>query len=171
MDKTSPIIIVILTVLLGVMIFLYFTKETAAPDPFPGQAQENRFGPGNEEGGPKGRAPQERGKQILKELNLTAEQESKINELRQRDEETMRANKQAIENAKRKMESAINNPATSEEELRTLSNELEKARSEMKTARFDHMMAIRDLLTPEQRKKFTELQGPRPKNPRGHVTQ
>lgn len=158
MDKTfSPIIIVILTAALGAMILR----------PLPGRAEEGPFGPRNEGRGPEGRAfqgtaPQGGGRRILEELNLTAEQKSKINEYRERDKEAFKAKREAVQNARRKLEEAMDNPAAGEEELKNLFSEVAKARSEVEAARFESMLNIRALLTPEQRKKFTELEGPRP---------
>lgn len=147
MKKYSSFIpLAILTVLLGVMFYLYFTKNA---EPFRGPGAS---GPGAD--GP------DRMARMVSELNLTEEQQKKIKELRDQDKEVMEQKQAAAQETRKKLAEAMKNPSTTDEELRNLFNQADAARDALQTARFDDALAVRSLLTPEQIKKFKGPGGP-----------
>lgn len=96
------------------------------------------------------------GKGTFKELNLTNEQKEKLKNLRKEskddrkeDFQKMRAESEAF---RKKMASNA-----ADDELRKDFAEQQKKRSEFAKQRFEHMLKVRAILTPEQRQKFAEI--------------
>ena len=95
-------------------------------------------------------------KQVLEQLNLTPEQSQKINALHEQfhsDNETlfqeMRTNHQ-------EMRSLLASDA-SEEQLRQQHQKNQDLHQELGTNRFETMLQVREILTPEQRSQMAEL--------------
>lgn len=94
---------------------------------------------------------------LMKELDLTAEQKEKIKAERDKRKTEMKAAREKAKAAREKLREAFkaNAPA---DQLRTLKNEAQAAQTAMADARFEGMLALREMLTPEQRTKFNEFQ-------------
>ena len=95
-------------------------------------------------------------RQIFKQLNLSDEQKNKLKEIRSGQKEHMKALRTNKRELREKFHEAIrsNKP---EAELRKLHGELQAARNTFHTARFERLLSIRKILTPEQRIQFHEL--------------
>ncbi len=93
---------------------------------------------------------------ILKQLELTDEQKSKLKEIRKAHKEDKGSGKEEIIKLRESMKEKFVSNA-SEAELRTIHNQMKSFRSERNEKRFSKLMKIRNVLTPEQRKKFQEL--------------
>jgi Spy/CpxP family protein refolding chaperone len=96
--------------------------------------------------------------ELRKELHLTPEQVQKIKTIR---DEARNASKGQMETAqataKAFREALTSN--VSDDELRRLHTKMLDARRELMKSRFEGMLKIRQLLTPEQREKFQQLRG------------
>lgn len=87
------------------------------------------------------------------ELNLTAEQKEKMKQVHQTNHEAMRAKRKAMKEARESLQTSLQGTAT-DAELKKKFEDLEKLQSEFAKARFEKVLAMRAVLTPEQRQKF-----------------
>jgi periplasmic protein CpxP/Spy len=94
----------------------------------------------------------------LKNLNLSEEQRSQIQSLK-KGKNGSDGDRQALRQKRQELETALSNPSASRAELQKIHNELQKLRGEMAERRFNHMMQIREILTPEQRVEMAKLKG------------
>ncbi len=99
-----------------------------------------------------------KGMPMAEELDLTKEQKSQLKEMREKNREQHRARREAMDAAREEMEQALKSDA-SDKQLREKFEKLEKLQSEFAKERFDHILAIRAILTPEQRAKFRGMGG------------
>lgn len=90
---------------------------------------------------------------VMSELNLTQEQKEKIKAERQKRKTEMDAARDKAKAAREKLREGFKNNA-SNDQLRALRSEVQGAQMSLGNARFEGMLAIRDILTPEQRAKF-----------------
>lgn len=97
-------------------------------------------------------------KRMAKEMNLTAEQKEKFQELRKEGREEDKKHRDAMKAAREDLEKALRGNA-SEKELREKFAKLEKLQSEFAKFRFEKILSIRAILTPEQRAKFRGMMG------------
>lgn len=94
---------------------------------------------------------------ILKQLDLTEEQEAKLKTLRKAKKEDRGKNKGEMKELHEKMKAAFIN-GKNDSEVQALHTQIKAMKMEKMDKRFQHMMDIRSVLTPDQRKKFFELQ-------------
>lgn len=99
---------------------------------------------------------------VFEKLNLTPEQKSQMKTLREEMQRNVEKNKVAVAEAKAKFDSVLDGES-SDEVIRSAHTELVKQRNELETQQLEHMLKVRALLTPEQRKTFSSLR-PRGKN-------
>ncbi|MBL7665845.1 MAG: Spy/CpxP family protein refolding chaperone, partial [Bacteriovoracaceae bacterium] len=108
-------------------------------------------------------------KEMFEKLNLSAEQKTQLENLRKgdKDKEGMKAKRQQKKELRKKMDEAFAGNA-SKEELTKLHTEMQSLRTEADNARFQRILSIREILTPEQRKKFQELKAEKWKKFKSH---
>lgn len=94
---------------------------------------------------------------LMKELNLTGEQKDKIKAEREKRKPEMKAAREKAKAAREKLREAFKQNASADQ-LRTLKNEVQAAQTAAGDLRFEGMLALREVLTPEQRAKFNEWQ-------------
>lgn len=92
-------------------------------------------------------------KRIQSELNLSAEQNSKLEDLKDKAKFGTKEKRQAMEQCMQELEVLISGTA-SEAEVRAKFSELQKLEDAYAKARLEKILAVREILTPEQRKKF-----------------
>lgn len=97
-------------------------------------------------------------KKMKSELNLTAEQETKIKGIHQAAKENRKASKEKMKQAKKTFEELLKSNA-SEPEIQAAFMKLQELKNEKAKTRFTSMMAIRQVLTPEQRANFRPFKG------------
>lgn len=95
---------------------------------------------------------------MAKELNLTPDQKAKMKSIRQNGREEMKAKRDALFAAREDLENSLRGAAT-DEELKKKFEALQKIQQEMAQGRFEKVLAIRAILTPEQRAKFKSMAG------------
>lgn len=95
----------------------------------------------------------------VEKLDLSAEQKAKLAEIKKSFKDTVKPKRKAMRAANEEVRAAMEGNA-SDEEIRKKFDASKAASQEFQQARFDKVMAIRAILTPEQRAKF--------KVPRGH---
>lgn len=92
----------------------------------------------------------------LEALDLSEDQKTKLGEIREHSKEKKQVIKKKVRAAREQLQKAFFEDR-SESELKSLREVVKSARSEMGDHRFEKILAIRKILTPEQRKKFHEL--------------
>lgn len=98
--------------------------------------------------------------EMFKQLDLTPEQRTKIKELRQASREKMNSTRQAVATAHDNLRNGAAKADATPENLRVLHEDVIKAMSEMMRLRFEEMLSIRAILTPDQRAKFAKIAPP-----------
>lgn len=99
-----------------------------------------------------------RRKRWMKELNLTEEQQDKIKEVRKAHRPKMVAAREKKRDARKALTEAVKSGA-SNSDLKSKNEALIDANADYSRTRFGQMLAIRELLTPEQRAKFKGMRG------------
>lgn len=94
-----------------------------------------------------------RGGGWFKDLDLTKEQKQKLEAMRADSKDDRKDNREAMKTARKALAEAAKGDA-SEAQLRTLFNSLQDLHKKNATARFEKLLKIRAILTPEQRKKI-----------------
>jgi periplasmic protein CpxP/Spy len=102
------------------------------------------------------RLPKQQMGQLTKDLNLTPDQVRQIQKLRQDSQEKLKGRRQALEQAKQELAQLISSNASSDQ-IRQKRKQVRDIRQELEDFRFENGLAIRDILTPEQRVKLQQL--------------
>ncbi|MFN3454611.1 MAG: Spy/CpxP family protein refolding chaperone [Pseudobdellovibrio sp.] len=97
-------------------------------------------------------------KKIKKELNLTAEQKKQLKDSGGYSREDMKQKHTALREAQKSLEETLKSDA-SEEQIRAKFTELQTIQEDFAKARFEKILKIRSVLTPEQRAKFKNVIG------------
>ncbi len=131
------------------------TAAYAAPQSFGEQIiSQRRSGGGEEWAGKEG---------WLEQLNLTPDQEQEIEIIRERYQPQMQATRDQMRENMQRMGEMMSG-STSDNELRNQHNRILQARQEIGQMQFEQMLAIRNVLTPEQRAQFAQLMQERRQN-------
>lgn len=97
---------------------------------------------------------------IFKELGLSEDQMIKVKALRKEDRGLNKEVKRTIRANREKMKEVFAS-GSSDSELRTLHKEMKTLRNQRDDKKFEKMLKIRSILTPEQRVKFQKLKSKR----------
>jgi protein CpxP len=100
---------------------------------------------------------QKHAEQLQKELNLTDEQLAKVSEIRKDKWKDHKENKEKLKAEKEAFRAAMKDPKTSEEELTAKFENLQKLKNENQRKKFNMMLQMRSVLSPEQLEKFRAL--------------
>ena len=100
---------------------------------------------------------------MMKKLGLSAEQKEKLAELRKSQKGKSKELRESMKAARDKLEKALSTDA-SDSQLRAAHQEVQSAKSKLGDLRFEKILAIRSVLTPDQRKKFQEMKPKRGKH-------
>ncbi len=93
--------------------------------------------------------------QWLQELNLTPEQLKQLQAVRQQYNGQLSQKVQNLKQARQEMVELMSGTAT-DQQLRAKFDQIEALHQEVAKLRFDSMLAMRSLLTPEQRQQFAQ---------------
>ncbi len=94
---------------------------------------------------------------VIKELNLSKEQQDKLAEHRKAHRESMMKLRAALKEERLKLQEELKNPDFTEATVRPLVEEIKALQSEMIDLRVDGVFAVKDILTPEQFVKFQQI--------------
>jgi Spy/CpxP family protein refolding chaperone len=95
---------------------------------------------------------------MLQQLDLTPEQEAQITTIREESRDESEALKQKMRTNQQQMKSLLANDASSEE-LRQQHRQIQNLAQQIGDRRFEAMLQIREVLTPEQRAQMAQLTG------------
>jgi Spy/CpxP family protein refolding chaperone len=93
---------------------------------------------------------------ILQQLNLTPEQTRQVQEIRQRSMPKMQQTRQNLQQARQELDQLISSNA-SERQIQDKFRQVQSLKQEMATIRMENLLAIRAILTPEQRQQYNTL--------------
>ena len=91
----------------------------------------------------------------FQELNLTPEQTQQIQTIENQYEDQIAQRKQAVRQGKQELVDLMAGTA-SESQVREKYRQVEALKQQVADIRFDSMLAMREVLTPEQRRQFAE---------------
>ncbi len=114
-------------------------------------------------------APRPRGQRFAQALQLTADQQSKIQALRASHRAATAPKRQAAQEARATLAKALQDPGTPEATLRSLHQKAAEAHFQVLLARRENLLQIRALLTPEQREKAQLLRADHQDRMRGRM--
>ena len=104
-------------------------------------------------GGPEGKSVIH--KKMMKELDLTAEQKIKIKAIKDEERKDTEARREQRKGLEESMSQAI--IGLNESEMRKAHDQLEQMRTAHSNKRFESLVKLLKILTPEQRKEFAQL--------------
>jgi len=121
-------------------------------------------------GGDKQCAPgkNKKSEKFFKDLNLTAEQKSKLDAQREAKREARKAEGEQLRAKIKTLHEEIAKPGTTRADVQGLVNEISAAKGQMFAERIDGVFAMKEVLTPEQFAKMQELRGEKMKSKRGN---
>ncbi|HEY9828382.1 MAG TPA: Spy/CpxP family protein refolding chaperone [Stenomitos sp.] len=105
-------------------------------------------------GGP--RRKMDRGKAWMQQLNLTTDQQNRIQTIQDQDRANSEGVRQQAKTASERMRSLLSSNA-SDSELRQQHQQMQGLFQQLSNQRFDTMLKIRQVLTPEQRAKMAQF--------------
>ncbi|NJP09972.1 MAG: Spy/CpxP family protein refolding chaperone [Leptolyngbyaceae cyanobacterium RU_5_1] len=106
----------------------------------------------------------------LKNLNLSRDQLQKIREIRQQYKDKLAQQQQAIRQAKQELHTLMAGNASADQ-IRQKFNQVKALRQQLADTRLESMLAIRNLLNPEQRQKLAEYMRQYAGKSRGRLTE
>lgn len=98
----------------------------------------------------------EKGEFLKKELGLTDEQYAKVKAFKEADQKELKAMKENLSALRKNFKEAMKSTASTTDELKQKFDQFQKARDTYQRARFDKMLNMRGVLTPEQLEKFSK---------------
>lgn len=98
-----------------------------------------------------------KGEFLKKELNLTDEQLEKVREIRKSGKDAMGDDWKDFRKLKKDFREAMKDPKISNQDLKTKFESFQKARDQFQRKRFEMILKMREILTPEQLEKFLKL--------------
>jgi periplasmic protein CpxP/Spy len=132
---------------------LNLLAQSTPPDQMPTQDAPDRE-PGS---APEGRMRHKRmGGEWQKELNLTPEQQAQIKTIREQEETASEGLRQQMRTAREKLDTLMVGNA-SDGQLRQEHDQMQQLMQQLSARRFDTMLKVRSVLTPEQRAKSVEM--------------
>ncbi len=93
---------------------------------------------------------------LMQELNLTPDQAQKIQAIRDQYKDQIAQRRQAVVQARRELQDIMVGTA-SEDQIREKHSQVEALEQQVREAGFDQMLAIRGVLTPEQRSQAAQI--------------
>lgn len=99
-----------------------------------------------------------------KELNLTPEQQNKLTENRKAQYEKMTQLRKAMSEKEAKLREALKAPGVTKASVEPIANEIKSLQAQLIENRIDGILAVRQILTPEQAAKFDQMAEKHKKN-------
>lgn len=96
------------------------------------------------------------GSRIIEQLNLSQDQQQRMAAIRQRYQSQLQPIQEQVQTVRTEMRSMMSGTATNDE-IRAKHQEMRQLRQEIGNLRFESLLEMREVLTPEQRNQFGEL--------------
>ncbi|MFA5271717.1 MAG: Spy/CpxP family protein refolding chaperone [Candidatus Omnitrophota bacterium] len=95
--------------------------------------------------------------QFSKELNLTPEQQSKLTENRKAQRKNLAQLRKAVKENEAKLREALKVPGVTKSSVQPIANEIKSLQAQLIDSRIESILAVRQILTPEQVVKFDQM--------------
>ncbi len=121
---------------------------TAVPSPAPAETiaqNEKPNRPAGREGG------------LFEKLNLSADQKQKMQTVRDRYKEQVSQRMQAVRQARQELETMMSSPTANVSQMREKHRQIMGLRQQLEEVQFESTLAMREVLTPEQRTQLSQL--------------
>jgi Spy/CpxP family protein refolding chaperone len=162
MRRTSMVMVVLAAVLLAAG--LVYAQTPPANMPY-GKGQKSSEGQKGAEGQKGGQGHKN---ELLQALNLTPEQQQKLEANRQAQHENMNKLFTSLKEGQNKLRQALKDPAVTNASVAPLVNEIKSLQGQIVDSRVNAIFAVKAILTPEQFAKFQQMtdnwQGKRQEN-------
>ncbi len=99
----------------------------------------------------------ERKENWLQELNLSKEQIQKIQQIRRQYQDRLTQQRQSVKQAQQSLKDLMASGSASSEQIRQKFSQVQTSQQTLAETRMESMLAIRNVLTSEQRQKLSEL--------------
>jgi periplasmic protein CpxP/Spy len=93
---------------------------------------------------------------LVKELNLSQDQIQRLQQLRKNSQGKTKERRQALRTAKQELTQLLQGSASSDQ-IRQKRQQVQTLQREIADTNFEHTLAIREILTPEQRVKLQQI--------------
>ena len=100
---------------------------------------------------------------LIKELNLSRDQIQRLQQLRKNSQGLTKDRRQALQTAKQELTQLIQGNGSSDQ-IRQKRQQVQSLQREIADTNFEHTLAIREILTPEQRVKLQQIMEQRRQN-------
>ena len=104
---------------------------------------------------------------IFKELNLTPEQQNKLEENRKAQREKTSQLRERMMEKEKQLQQALKDPGVTKVKVEPLLNEIKSSQAQLIDQRVSGIFAVREILTPEQVSKLTQLMEKRKEGRKG----
>lgn len=104
-------------------------------------------------------------KKLSEKLSLTAEQQKKFQEQNEKLSTLMKAQREAMAKNAEELKQEMAKDQPDRKKIRSLIEQINKSRLDNELKRTDLLLELRQILTPEQRKKFQQLLAEKPSGP------
>lgn len=104
---------------------------------------------------PNNRRSRPDGMRGLRDLNLSSDQMQKIREIRDRNRQQMQGDRDQLRQVQQELGTLMAGSAT-DDQIRSKYTQVKELRAKLADAQFNSMLAMRNVLTPEQRQKFAQ---------------
>lgn len=98
-----------------------------------------------------------KGEWFKKELNLNDDQLKKVQEIRKENKDELHASRKQFNELRKAFKEAMKDSKASAEDLSAKYEAFSNARDKFQRKRFEMMLKMREVLTPEQMEKFVEI--------------
>jgi len=112
-----------------------------------------------------------RGEKLFQQLNLSADQQAQITSIKEQSKTASQGLRQQMKTARTQYKTLLSNNDASADQLRQSHQQVQTLGQQLGEQRFDTMLKIRNVLTPEQRTKLTELRQQNRQNHKNHHRQ
>lgn len=92
----------------------------------------------------------------LRDLNLTPAQVNQMNQIRDRYRDQLNQQRQALRQAQQKLQQLLSSSNASQRALLAQHRQVQALRQRLSDTQFESMLAMREVLTPEQRARLTQ---------------
>ena len=136
----------------AIAVLMFTLGTTAAATAVPSPAQTETIAQNQKPNRPAGR---EGG--LFDQLNLSADQKQKMQGVRDRYKDQVSQKIQAVRQARQELETMMSNPTANASQMREKYRQIMGLRQQLEEAQFESTLAMREVLTPEQRTQLSQL--------------
>ena len=108
--------------------------------------------------------PEAQGSSWMDQLNLTQEQRQRIRDINKQYSDRINQPRQALLQARQDFKQTMDNSRASTEQIRDKYRQLQPLQQQVRNLQFDRGLAVREVLTPQQRTRYAEIMEQRRNN-------